>query len=93
MLTRLYDRTPGKYAVVFYNLCETLHRLDRYEEAARNIDRVLLRPGDFTGGRAGRGRLRRLVARMKTEVARLDDAKRRARLEPFIEELLGKLRQ
>ena len=92
-LCRVYDRKPDKYAVIVYSLCETLHRLGRYEDAARRIDRVLYRPAAFYGGRAGRARLRRLVARMKTATAKLSDPRRRTELEPFLDELLARLRQ
>lgn len=90
VLVRLYDRTPERYREVAPGLCETLRRLGRLEDAARNIDRLLRRPSEF---HPRRDRLRDLVARIRADAVKLPDAARRDELLPFIDGLLEQLRR
>ncbi len=91
-LTRLYQRKPEKYWVVFYNLCETYRRRGSFEEAAKQIDRAWLRDPTL-GGRASKARFRSLVARIQTGIAKLEDAQRKAAIEPLVNRLLDDLRK
>ena len=93
LLKRLYDARPERYAPVLHGLCDTLARLGRYEDAARAVSLALHRPPAYAGGQQGRRRLRGVVARMKTAVGKLQDTRRRAELEPFLDQLLERLRQ
>ena len=91
-LTRLYSRNPDKYWVVFYNLCETYRRLEKHEEAVKQIDRAYLRDPTL-GDRSSKARLRALVARIQKNVAKLEDVKRKSAIEPLIKRLLDNLRK
>ena len=90
LLTRVYASRPEDYAPASHGLCEALVRLGRYEEAARTIDRALRKPPPYHGGEAGRRRLRQLVVRMKAAVPKLPDARRRAELAPFLDQILAR---
>ena len=92
-LTRLYARKPAKYWIVFYNLCETYRRLGEYEEAVKQIDRAYLRSAGTMHSESSKTRFRDLMSRLKKSVGRLEDAKRRDALEPYIAQLLDKLRK
>ena len=89
-LTRLYQSQPEKYWTAFYNLCVTYQRLGQYEDAVKQIDRAWLRSPTL-GNR--KSQFRDLVAAIQASVTRLEDAARKAALEPEIQRLLDNLRK